>query len=74
MKLLLIGTAKVLMNNVVMENLFGNLELKYSSTGGAIYIDSKLADLTLTMINISLTNSRVRTTGGCIYLEASNKN
>lgn len=57
-----------------MENLYGNLELKYSSTGGAFYIDSKLSELTLIITNLSITNSRVRTTGGCIYLEADNKN
>jgi glucokinase len=56
-----------------MANIFGNLELKFSSMGGGLYIDSGFSSLNLTIFNISMFNSRVRQAGGCIYLISSNK-
>ncbi|CAD8069965.1 unnamed protein product [Paramecium sonneborni] len=73
-KLQTIGTSNILIKDSQLFNIFSSLELKHSSIGGSLYIDSTLSNLNCIISNISIINSRVRQTGGCIYILASNLN
>jgi len=52
--------------------MVSSLELKHSSNGGALYVDSSLSTLNMQISSISMTNCMSRKKGGCIYLLASN--
>lgn len=52
--------------------MISSLELKHSTNGGALYVDSSLSSLNMLISYTSMANCMSRKKGGCIYLLSSN--
>ncbi|KAM3129080.1 hypothetical protein pb186bvf_018792 [Paramecium bursaria] len=65
------GIGQIIINQTSFQNLNANLELKYSTTGGCLFIDYSSSNLSLNIQNSYFNNCSSRSDGGCIYLQTS---